>query len=318
MAISEMTARLIVQDHKRSSLTGARVLCLGRQSIWFDFETAVRICHEEGYIPPTEILQRIKVQGDDATRFAGRIDDNTFFALFGVRSLSSMDQSDYERATIIHDLNYPVGKDLLASFDYIVDGGTLDHIIDLRVALENITKMLVDGGRILLWNACSNNTLGCYCSFSPAFFFDYFAANNYAYCHTFLCESVRMEARKDSFIYRVDPLKHGEFKTEKYLMIIAFAQKRGDGATLTGKLPIQMQYRIGAVGEEYASVAAASSGDFCISTMISTSEKLYKRPFLQRVIRYVLWRLNLHDGLFYGDMNDPKTNLIGYRYEGRL
>ena len=51
-----------------------------------------------------------------------------FFRDLGTKNVSSIDASKYENCTIVCDLNKPVSKDLHGKFDYIYDGGTIEHI----------------------------------------------------------------------------------------------------------------------------------------------------------------------------------------------
>jgi hypothetical protein len=45
--------------------------------------------------------------------------------------VSSVDASDYEGATIVHDLNIPIPRELVEQFDIVWDGGTLEHVLQL-------------------------------------------------------------------------------------------------------------------------------------------------------------------------------------------
>src|SRR4051812_41323848 len=45
------------------------------------------------------------------------------FEILGASKIDSMDFSDYEKATIVHDLNQPVPAEYKGKFTAIVDGG---------------------------------------------------------------------------------------------------------------------------------------------------------------------------------------------------
>lgn len=66
--------------------------------------------------------------------------------LNGASQVDSMDVSDYEDATIIHDLNVPVRSRHYGKYDTIYDGGTLEHVYDFPVAFKNVSDMLVEKG----------------------------------------------------------------------------------------------------------------------------------------------------------------------------
>jgi len=90
-----------------------------------------------------------------------------FFTYLGADKVDSMDYSDFEQASIVHDLNNPVPKELENKFDFIYDGGTIEHIYDVKTVMENIKKMLKLNG-IFAGLAVGNNSLGHgFYQFSP-------------------------------------------------------------------------------------------------------------------------------------------------------
>ena len=90
------------------------------------------------------------------------------FEEFGFNELDSLDYSSYEGASIIHDMNKPL--EVTKKYDYIYDGGTIEHIFNAPQVLENIINLLeIDG--IFCSVTCNNNFSGhgMY-QFSPEFF----------------------------------------------------------------------------------------------------------------------------------------------------
>ncbi|MEE9454598.1 MAG: class I SAM-dependent methyltransferase [Paracoccaceae bacterium] len=75
-----------------------------------------------------------------------------FFEKIGLPDIDSMDNSDYENCTIVHDLNKNVPKKLHNTYDFILDGGTIEHVFDVPKAFENVHKMLKKGGVFLSFN----------------------------------------------------------------------------------------------------------------------------------------------------------------------
>lgn len=75
-----------------------------------------------------------------------------FFEEIGLPDIDSMDNSDYENCTIVHDLNKPVPKKLHNKYDFILDGGTIEHVFDVPTAFENVHRMLKKGGVFLSYN----------------------------------------------------------------------------------------------------------------------------------------------------------------------
>lgn len=270
MAINKLQIRFIIQEHLRKSLKGSKVVTWGRQSVQTTFEEAVALCIEEGYNPSKELLNKILVKQDTITRGAGEIDDNTLFALFEVASLDSIDRSDYENATILHDLNQPIPEELKEKFDYLIDGGVLDHLINIGTAMENMGSMLKLGGRIFGWDVSTNCTVGSYCVFTPAFFFDWFAINNYENCRTFMVEGYDLGMHSHIALYAIDPTKLDKyFFTSRFLTMHFFAQKRIDGTTTLNKLPVVEDYRMGLDAEVYKKIANESATPFCLTALFN-------------------------------------------------
>ncbi len=77
----------------------------------------------------------------------------TLFDALGFKDIETLDVLDYEldpeRGGIIHDLNKPIGPELEEQFDFIFDGGTSEHVLNVITSLENIYRMLKPGGRVL-------------------------------------------------------------------------------------------------------------------------------------------------------------------------
>jgi hypothetical protein len=69
---------------------------------------------------------------------------------------SSLDFNSAEGANIICDLNQPVPSDMRKKFDIVIDGGTLEHIFDIRTAFENIFSLVAVSGFIIHINPLNN------------------------------------------------------------------------------------------------------------------------------------------------------------------
>ncbi len=82
-------------------------------------------------------------------------DDNyseTLFEKLGFGNIETMDFASYEGPSIEHDLNEPVPSKLHNKFDFIFDGGTIEHVFNVPQALENINLMLRKGGKFVSAN----------------------------------------------------------------------------------------------------------------------------------------------------------------------
>ena len=68
----------------------------------------------------------------------------------GASSVDSLDASDYEQATIIHDMNFPIMDNLKQKYTLVLDFGTLEHIFNAPIALKNSIDVLKIDGLYLL------------------------------------------------------------------------------------------------------------------------------------------------------------------------
>lgn len=109
------------------------------------------------------INDRFGRQYSRAWRQAGMEDDyhsalqedgycETLMERLGFGRMEAMDFSDYEKATILHDLNRPIPPELEGQFDLIFDGGTIEHVFNVPVALQSVFRMLKPGGRFVSAN----------------------------------------------------------------------------------------------------------------------------------------------------------------------
>jgi SAM-dependent methyltransferase len=96
----------------------------------------------------------------------------------GARTTQSLDISNFEGATIIHDMNDPIPDDLVEKFDCIIDGGTLEHIFNFPQAIDNVKKMLKIGGMFFSINGANNQLGHGFYQFSPELFWRIFGQDS--------------------------------------------------------------------------------------------------------------------------------------------
>lgn len=94
--------------------------------------------------------------------------------IFGVESIDSIDNSNYEGASILHNMNNPIPY-YLKKYDVVLDLGTIEHIFNIPQVCENIINLLNIGGIFI--SITTNNNFsghGIY-QFSPEFFLSVFS-----------------------------------------------------------------------------------------------------------------------------------------------
>lgn len=110
----------------------------------------------------------------------GSTTDMEFFGRDG-GNFHCLDISAYEGADIIHDLNDPLPPSLHGICDFLFNGSCLDNLFDPANSLRAFSKMLRPGGRMLI-KEHGTPVHGALIAFSPEWFFDFFAVNDYVDC----------------------------------------------------------------------------------------------------------------------------------------
>ncbi len=172
MGIEWRMIELLAETSKSHPFQGS-VLQLGRQTVF----------SKRDFVNKALTKHSFKPIGEDEEQ-----NDVSLFKRLGFSVVESMDASDYEGATLIHDLNHPVDAALEEKFDVIFDGGTTEHVFDVRQSFENIVRMLKVGG-VIIHAAPVNNYIdhGFY-QFSPMLFHDVYLANRFSILESYVGE----------------------------------------------------------------------------------------------------------------------------------
>jgi hypothetical protein len=100
------------------------------------------------------------------------------FRCLGARLVDSMDASDYEGATVVHDLNRPVPAALRAQYSAVIDGGCLEHVFNFPIALAGCLESVAVGGHYLAVTPMNNWAGHGFYQFSPELYFRVLAEEN--------------------------------------------------------------------------------------------------------------------------------------------
>ncbi len=203
MAIVFNSAKFLAKLHSEKASFG-RTLTLGRMN-WLvrpENYADLRAVLLAAGLPPEGIGPLFS---PDRSVFA-----EDFFRLLGSEGVDAMDYSDYEGASIVHDLNQPIPADLENTFDLVYDGGCLEHVFNYPVGLANCLRMARVGGRVVLHTPCNNQAGHGFYQFSPELFFRVFSAENgFELEHVLIHETFR--AAEGSAWYAVrDPAALGK------------------------------------------------------------------------------------------------------------
>jgi hypothetical protein len=237
MGLNTSIAKLLVRA-RLHGVSFARTGTIGRQSL---------------AIPKKDlkaIAGKVGVRGIEWSRFASNgFADDFFRSILGSESLQSIDYSDYEGVDIVHDLNRPVPEALHGAFDALVDGGSLEHIFDVRQVLANYMKMVRVGGCVFVVTTANNMCGHGFYQFSPEFFYRVFGhSNGFIVNDTILIEYplLSVETSRHQRCFRVvDPAKIGqriELITSKPVLIFVHATRISDEEPFR-EVPLQSDYR---------------------------------------------------------------------------
>jgi len=175
MGILLNTAYLMLVEGRRQRYEG-KVLQLGRQSILFNYEQLQLLASTAGY-PLRE------VEGLDPTR--SRLTDVEFFKSLGFTDVESMEYGTCEGATYIWDLNIPIAQsealEILLSnkFDFVFDGGTIEHVFHVPNCMDSICRLLRMGGRVCHDGGVSGTIDHGFYAIQPTFFYDFYTAQGF-------------------------------------------------------------------------------------------------------------------------------------------
>lgn len=183
-----------------------RVLLIGKSTVAVNYQYIVNIFQRYSLAPPLKNHQHDKKTKHSSEAYF--LDDVQLVSSLSNRILQIdvLDVSDYEGASIVCDLNYPVPEIYLSQFDFIYDSGVLDNLFNPAQAICNIAKMLKPSGRYLGINVASFFP-GALCSCHPEWFYGFFSTNKFADVKTYLMEQVefglnRFEFETDLFHYK--------------------------------------------------------------------------------------------------------------------
>ena len=148
-----------------------------------DFGRTLTIGRLNLFIAAHELKTLLSPSPDLLARYAQFLEPHptyaeALFKLLGASDVQSLDASDYEDASLIHDLNEPIPAPWQASFDLVDDGGTLEHVFNFPTAIRNCMEMVKVGGRLLMTTPIENHCGHGFYQFSPELFYRILSEEN--------------------------------------------------------------------------------------------------------------------------------------------
>lgn len=181
MGLIPSSCRLLISVHKEVTFRGP-VLTLGNQEIYGSHEDLKSFFRQMG-CPYSETKCIPHSSAYFISRYPNRAKDfvhaRTFFGMMGITDYWDMDFSDRDKPQILHDLNTPIPQRYIGKFSLIVDGGTMEHVFDVRQVMWNIVQMCKMSGWVVHLTPASNFMDHGFYSFSPCLFHDFYEANGF-------------------------------------------------------------------------------------------------------------------------------------------
>src|SRR5580700_5130217 len=252
MGIGPFFVDALIREHRFKPIRGD-VQIIGRQTVYFTPQQIIDLLAANGIDVTGVDVDTIELDRntiDRRAKFASvpLISDAALFKLFGAGKVVALDRSDYEKAEIIHDLRTPLPASLHGTADLVVDGSTLDNVFTPSIVLQNYSKLLRPGGRMLTLNAFSSYS-NAYVIMPPLWYVDYFVMNRFADCMVYIIVYRETAANEfDMNVFNVDltAVKNsgrnmGRFCAPYNMVTLVFAEK--DAESTDERLPIQQDYR---------------------------------------------------------------------------
>ncbi|MGN6511928.1 MAG: methyltransferase domain-containing protein [Chitinophaga sp.] len=151
---------------RKKGINFSDTLMLGRQSYQLD-GYALKKCFEQNGHTAAEaeaVLKEDPVYTEPFLRF------------LGAGTVDSMDASDYEHATFIHDLNKPLQPS--RQYDVVIDAGTLEHVFNFPEAISTAMKLVKPGGYFISITVANNFFGHGFYQFSPELFYRVLSQEN--------------------------------------------------------------------------------------------------------------------------------------------
>jgi hypothetical protein len=161
--------------------------------------------------------------------------DDMFREVLKFESVTSIDVSDYERATVIQDIGAPLRPDLAGQFDLAIDGGTLEHVFNFPVVVGNLMGLVKVGGAVYTQSPCNSLAGHGFYQFSPELMYRVFSFQNgfeISYVRIAMARNLSVEPTTDQHVYDVvDPARYGGrvlLARRNPAVLMSLAVKRSD------------------------------------------------------------------------------------------
>lgn len=169
MGIDSHTLEFLI-DASKSGIEFKNTITLGRQDLLADYNDIENFFKRYCLDYNEELITSFYTKNNQFSE--------PILEYLGATSCDSMDFSDFEKATVVHDLNKPVDSSLKQKFDTVIDGGTLEHVFNFPQAIRNCMEMVKVGGHFISVTPANNFMGHGFYQLSPELFYRVLSAEN--------------------------------------------------------------------------------------------------------------------------------------------
>lgn len=226
MGLYSSLAKLIIEKKADYRLGKGTAITLGVHHFNYNREQLESMFRDSGTAAATDKLifnDRVKApwMRKDA------MDARTFFYWLGYTGVEEIDAHADEAPTIIHDLNQPIPDRLCGKYDLVFDGGTSEHVFDVKNCLFNAVNLLKPGGTVIHAVPLTGWVNHGFIQYSPRMFWDFYNASGFSQIKAFVLQVSRVtgfpiriwELKEPSH----EPLLFNDFNCKT--LLVFFAQK---------------------------------------------------------------------------------------------
>lgn len=152
-------------EARRKGCAFGKLVTIGRQQISAEATALQALCARMNAEPPSGLERRA---------FA----EPFFSETLGATAVTCLDASPYQGAGLVHDLNQPIPEALEERFNTLFDGGSLEHVFNVPVAVANYMRLVRPGGHLFVATTANNYFGHGFYQFSSEFFYRVFDAGN--------------------------------------------------------------------------------------------------------------------------------------------
>jgi hypothetical protein len=166
MGITKKDSQLLFYSKKELGVSFSETLMLGRLYL---YATQAQIDKFASLYSNPKTTKDVSFQDEYS---------EPLFEILGASRVDSIDYSDYEKASIIHDLNLALPQNLHSTFTCIIDGGTIEHVFNFPIAIKNCMQALKVGGHYIGITPANNQMGHGFYQFSPELYYRIFSPEN--------------------------------------------------------------------------------------------------------------------------------------------